>query len=62
MLTSPDGQGVMLFGCYENPQSFYELRNDVDGFLTWRKMPFELKYPRYDTIAMGIPDEMSACS
>ena len=64
MVTSPDGQGVILLGCLykinENlipDDKMYELRPDTNGDLTWTTMPQKLKYSRGQTIAMLIPDD-----
>ena len=62
MVTSPDGQGVILLGCYPNRESLYELRKNNDGILAWTKLPQKLKYPRESTLAMLIPDEMVLCT
>ena len=62
MVTSPDGQGVILLGCYPNRESLYELRKNNDGILAWTKLPQKLKYPRESTLAMLIPDEMASCT
>ena len=60
MVTSPSGQGAILVGCNENPESLYELRN-INGQLEWRKMKQKLQYPKYLTIAMTIPDNIVSC-
>ena len=60
MVTSPSGQGAILVGCNENPESLYELRN-ISGQLEWRKMKQTLQYPRYFTIAITIPDNLVNC-
>ena len=60
MVTNPDGDGVILLGCYENQDTLYELKN-LDGILTWKEMPQKLKYPRHSTVAMLIPDDLANC-
>ena len=42
MVTNPDGDEVILLGCYENQDTLYELKN-LDGILTWKEMPQKLK-------------------
>ena len=61
MITSPFGEGVILLGCREHKEAFYELNNS-NGILSWRKMKQQLKYPRSDTVAMLVPDELVSCS
>ena len=61
MITSPSGEGVILLGCREHKEAFYELNNS-NGILSWRKMKQQLKYPRSDTVAMLVPDELVSCS
>ena len=61
MITSPNGHSVFLFGCKENPESIYELFN-TEGNLSWRKLLQTLTYPRYNTVAMLIPDELVTCN
>ena len=61
MVTSPDGQGVILLGCDKNPESIYELR-EIDGVFSWRKMSQKLKHPRTLSVAMSIPNEFVTCT
>ena len=63
MVSSPNGQGVIILGCREqdHSQSFYQLYKDRSGMLSWRKMIQKLKYPRSDTVAMLVPDEIVSC-
>ena len=61
LITSPNGHSVFLFGCKENPESIYELFN-TEGNLSWRKLLQTLTYPRYNTVAMLIPDELVTCN
>ena len=54
-----------MLGCFENGEptdAVYELVNTEDNGLMWEKMSQKLKYPRYDTVAMLIPDELVNCS
>ena len=57
MVAPVDGEGVILFGCYEKKtevnkvgRSFYKLHQNK-GLLKWKKMIQELKYPRYRWIS-----------
>ena len=61
MITSPNGQGVVLLGCESDPKSLYELTKINGGELIWRKMVQELKYPRSYTLAMLVPDDLVTC-
>ena len=61
MVLSPNGEGVIVLGCREHSQSFYQLYKDRSGMLSWRKMIQKLKYPRSDTVAMLVPDEIVSC-
>ena len=53
---------LYLLGCFENPESIYELYTNENGMLAWRKTEQELKYPRSNTIAMSVPDEFVICN
>jgi hypothetical protein len=57
MLTSPDGQGVILMGgnSYGYQSSIYKLICDQLE-CKWSEMEQQLKIPRYDFVAMLIPD------
>ena len=60
MVTSPNGQGVILLGCESDPKSLYEFTK-INGELIWRKMVQELKYPRSYSLAMLVPDDLVTC-
>ena len=60
LVKSPDGKGVILFGCPENTGSFYELFNS-DGQLSWKEMQQRLKYPRFCPVSALVPDKMANC-
>ena len=60
MITSPDGHGIILLGCYESMDKIYELRN-IDGDLQWNILPQKLKHPRTNTVTMLIPDDLTNC-
>ena len=61
MVTSPSGQGAILVGCKENPESLYELRI-INDQLEWRKMKQTLQYPKHFTVAMTVPDDLVNCN
>ena len=58
IVTAPDGKGVILLGCEENPEVLYKM----DENLTWTKMIQKLNYPRTSLISMLIPDELTVCN
>ena len=67
MVTPENGEGVILLGCYEKRteinkigRSIYKLHQNK-GLLKWKKMIQELKYPRYSTNVMFIPDDLVTC-
>ena len=61
---SPNGQGVILLGCYDGNYSnvIYELSGSLDGNLEWKVLPQKLNYARDLTVAMLIPDELTDCN
>ena len=62
MVTSPNGQGAIMLGCSRNPEQLYEMKWDFDGAsLQWSVMKQNLKYPKYETVAMLIPEEFTNC-
>ena len=65
MVTSPDGQGVILLGCYppsEQSSLMFQLRKNNNGILSWNEMPQKLKYPRTFSVAMLLPDYLVQCT
>ena len=48
MITSPDGKGVIVLGCLQNPEAIYKMTSDIFGDLQWTKLQQTLKYPRFD--------------
>ena len=64
MVTSPNGQGVVLIGCTDKNKSsrnnIYQLIQKM-GKLQWKQMNQTLKYPRYKAVSMLIPDELATC-
>ena len=60
LVPSPNGEGVILLGCENNPRDMFELKNK-NGVLAWMKMTQKLEYPRSHTNAMLIPDTLVNC-
>ena len=61
-MTSPNGQGTIMLGCYRNPEQIYEMKWNHNGAsLQWSVMKQTLKYPKYETVAMLIPEEFTNC-
>ena len=56
MATSPDGEGVILFGgskgSYESVDTLLELRYDSDK---WTELPQKLNQPRKQYVVIPIP-------
>ena len=64
MITSPNGEGVILVGCFDMNNyspNIYELIHE-NGNLIWKIKPQKLKYPRTLTVSMLIPDEITTCT
>ena len=62
MVTSPTGDGVILLGCWQNPDAIYKMAPDSNGAFVWTKMKQKLKYPRtYQPIVAPIDDEQVTC-
>ena len=62
MVTSPTGDGVILLGCWQNPDAIYKMAPDSNGAFVWTKMKQKLKYPRDDRpIVAQIDDEQVTC-
>ena len=64
MITSPNGEGVILVGCFDMnnySQNIYELIYENGNFI-WKIKPQKLKYPRTLTVTMLIPDEITTCT
>ena len=62
MVTSPNGNGIILLGCYEKRDAIYELSNSTNGTFQWLEMTQKLQYPRTETVAMLIPDNLTNCN
>ena len=64
MITSPNGEGLILVGCFDMnnySQNIYELIYE-NGNSIWKIKPQKLKYPRTLTVSMLIPDEITTCT
>ena len=64
MITSPNGKGLILVGCFDMnnySQNIYELIHENGNFI-WKIKPQKLKYPRTLTVSMLIPDEITTCT
>ena len=67
MIPTPDGKGVILLGCDEESDIKYETENIYrlmwkGSELEWVIMNQKLKYPRWNLVAMLIPDELTNCN
>ena len=66
MVPSPNGKGVILLGCRCNDpdhpfdNSIYEL-STYNGILEWKTKTQKIKYPRYNSVSMLVPDELVTC-
>ena len=61
MVTSPDGQGVILLGCAQSRESIFQLTKKNNGQFSWNILPQKIQNPRYGSVAMLIPDEFANC-
>ena len=60
MISTPNGQGVIVLGLWRDPKHIYQL--SWKGFeLQWSKIG-QLKSPRYAPVAMWIPNELTNCT
>ena len=63
MVTSDNGNSVILLGCYEDRESIYKMKaSTTAGALIWEKMPQKLQFPRTETVAMLVPDKLVKCN
>ena len=60
IVTTPDKQGVILLGCYQNHDPIYELQT-VNGHLDWKMWDRQLQVQRDDTVAMLVPHDIVNC-
>ena len=62
MVTSPDGNGIILLGGSGLGAKILELRRDTNGWASsWTTMKQELKYARSLHVAIPIPNELTTC-
>ena len=62
MITTGDGQSVLLLGCREGRDKIYKLSWNGDE-LEWSIMNQQLEFPRTDRpILMWVPEEDTNCS
>ena len=61
VVTSPDGKGILLMGCTIDQNGIYELAENSDGDLEWKKLNQQLESPRYGPIVISIPNNMTVC-
>ena len=55
--------GTVLIGCNNaNGGKIFQLIEDGEENLSWSTMTKTLEYPKHETVAMFIPDEMANCS
>ena len=64
MVTSPNGDGVVLLGgynskAYKYSKAIIELKGTT---LKWVTLNQTLRYPRKWHVALPIPDELTTCS
>ena len=62
MATSPDGNGVILVGGYNNLDSILELKADGQGWVgAWTTLSTKLQYARYAHIIIPILMNENIC-
>ena len=62
MATSPDGNGVILVGGYNNLDSILELKADGQGWVgAWTTLSTKLQYPRYGHIIFPVLMDKNIC-
>ena len=67
MASSPDGNGVLLFGGrddgrYSVTARIFELRSDGKGWVgSWTTLTAKLKYPRFYHVVIPVFMEIEAC-
>ena len=61
IVPTPDNQGVILLGCYQNHDPIHQLMH-TDGRFEWQTWDRQLEIPRDDTVAMIVPDQFVNCS
>ena len=61
IVPTPDNQGVILIGCYQNHDPIHQLRF-TDGRFEWQTWDRQLEIPRDDTVAIIVPDQFVNCN
>ena len=67
MASSPDGNGVLLFGGYtystsDNLDSILELKSDGQGWVgSWTILTTKLQYPRYYHVVIPVLMDIDTC-
>ena len=61
IVSTPDQQGVILLGCYQNHDPIYELKS-INGHFEWQTWDRQLETPRDDTVALMMPDHFINCT
>ena len=66
MVTSPDGNGIILIGGFRDRvgrlAKILELRRDTNGWASsWTTMKQKLKYSRNLHVAIPVPNELTTC-
>ena len=62
MVTSPDGNGIILLGGVRHGKKILELRRDTNGWASsWTTMKQKLKYSRNLHVAIPVPNELTTC-
>lgn len=67
MVTSPDGEGVVLIGGFnvnanQYSQGLIELRGSSIETLEWKFLEQSLTFQRRNHVSFPIPDEMTNCN
>ena len=62
-VTAPNGEGIVLLGCYDygTSESIYSLESN-GTHLNWELLPQKIRHSRSRSVAMLIPDELANCS
>ena len=63
MVTSPDGNGIILLGGYQDSSpsaKILELRRDTNGWVrAWTTLKQKLKFARHLHVAIPVPNELT---
>ena len=66
LVTSPDGNGIILLGGYQGSTTSAKIlelrRGDTNGWASsWTTLKQELKYARKLHVAIPVPNELTTC-